>query len=175
MRTFLTGLAVAGLLTSHAAFAAGCGQNAEQAAFDVVGLKSQLMVTAITCKAEDKYNAFINRYKNDLVGQEKVLKSYFARTYGRNAQSRQDDYTTQLAQAQAQAALKRGTLFCSEYMDAFDEAMALRGGNELEPFAAGKGIVQPADYTTCSTVAPTASPHATVRKAVAHTTAKKKH
>ena len=148
MRIPLSALVAAGLLTSHLA-AAQCVHPTDSAAFDVTGLKSQLMVTALTCNATERYNAFIVKYRPDLVSQDRSLHGYFSRAYGRSATKRHDDYITQLANSQSQNGVKQGTLFCGRNMAIFDEVMALRGGSELPDFAAAKAGTQPVSLTGC--------------------------
>ena len=150
MRILTSVLAAAGLLASHVAAAQTCARGPDHLAFDVAGLKSQLMVTALTCNEQDKYNAFIMKYRPDLVEQDKNLNSYFSRAHGRRARSQFDDYITQLANSQSQYGLRRGTLFCDENKGIFEEVMALKGGSELPGFAAGKTLSQPVSLTTCA-------------------------
>lgn len=158
MRILLSGLVAAGLLTSHVAAAQTCARAPDHLAFDVAGLKSQLMVTALTCNEQDKYNAFVTKYRPDLVAQDKNLNGYFTRAHGRRAKTQFDDYITQLANSQSQNGLRRGTLFCEENIGIFDEVMALKSGAELSDFAAGKTLSQPVTLTTCTTPEPAARP-----------------
>ncbi len=152
---FLTSVVVAGcLLTSNLA-AAQCAKVAEKNAFDVTGLKSQLMVTAISCHAQDKYNAFVMRFRDDLVAQERTLNAYFTRTFGRRATQEHDDYITSLANTVSQNGLKRGTLFCDENVGIFDEVLLLKTGRELPTYAASKSLVQPITLVTCADPTPT--------------------
>ena len=67
-------------------------------AFDIAGLKSKLMVTALTCNQQDRYNEFVLRFRGDLMAQERALQAYFARKFGGGrAQHEHDDYITSLA------------------------------------------------------------------------------
>ena len=147
---FLTSILVAaGLLTGHVAAAQTCASGSDHLAFDVAGLKSQLMVTALTCNEQDKYHAISVKERPDVVEHDKNLNSYFSRAHGRRARTQFDDYITQLANSQSQYGLRRGTLFCDENKGIFDEVMALKGGSELPDFAAGKTLSQPVSLTTC--------------------------
>ncbi len=148
MRILFSGLIAAGLVTSQIA-AAECTRPSDHTAFDVTGLKTQLMVTALTCSADERYNAFVVKYRPDLLAQEKLLNTYFSRTYGRSANKQHDDYVTQLANSQSQTGLKQGSRFCDRNMGIFDEVMALRSGSELPDFAAGKSLSQPVSLTSC--------------------------
>ncbi len=126
MRPLLSLLAAASLLTATVANANQCARPAEKVAFDVEGLKSQLMVTAITCQQQSRYNAFIARYRADLVSDERAIDTYFHRAFGRSAQRQRDEYITLLANAQSDQGIKLGTLFCQKSVSMFDEVMALR-------------------------------------------------
>ena len=150
MRILLSGLVAAGLLTSHIAAAQSCARPADKAAFDVAGLKSQLMVTAITCEATERYNTFIARYRPDLLAQEKVINAYFSRNFGKKAQAQHDDYITSLANSQSENGLKAGNAFCDRNMSMFDDVMKLRGGADLSDFATGKAPVQPIELVACA-------------------------
>ena len=164
MRILMSAVVAASLLGSQvAAAASSCAGQAERTAFDVAGLKSQLMVTALTCNEGSRYNAFVSRFRPDLAGNEKVLDSYFSRTFGRSGQKQHDDYITQLANEQSQTGLKQGTAFCSESVELFDEIAALRNGSELPDFASGKSLVQPISMTNCG-VEPRGAGPATSRR-----------
>ena len=155
MRVFFSGLLAAGLLGSQVAAAQTCARPADLSAFDLAGLKTQLMVTALTCKADDRYNEFVTRYRPALLENEKALGSYFNRAHGRRSQQQRDDYITQLANSHMQTGLKQGNRFCDRNMGAFDEVMALRNSSELTDFAAGKSHSQPVSLANCGAAEPT--------------------
>lgn len=148
MRKTFSAVLAAGLLTSQMA-AAQCARSADTTAFDVVGLKTNLMVTALTCNADERYNAFVTKYRPELMSHDKMLGSYFSRVHGRQARTRQDDYVTQLANSQSQAGIRQGSLFCSRNLPTFDEVMALRSGGELPDYAAAKSVAQPINVSSC--------------------------
>lgn len=149
MRSFLSFMTAASLLAAPVAQAGQCARPAERAAFDVEGLKSQLMVTAITCQQQTRYNAFIARYKRDLVADERAIDAYFHRSYGRSAQRQRDEYITLLANAQSDEGIKLGTLFCQKSIGMFDEVMALKDSRELPGYASGKALPQPIALIDC--------------------------
>lgn len=134
-----------------------CVRPPEKAAFEMSTLKSHLTVTAIQCHAEERYNEFVLKYRPDLAGGEKVLSSYFARAYGRRAQSQQDDYITQLANAQSQFAVRSGTLYCPQNIGMFDQVMTVKTGAELPAFAQSKPIQQAIAVQDCATAPPPAA------------------
>lgn len=143
-------VASAGLLPSVALAAGQCGISAAREAFDVQGLKSELMVTALSCNAQDRYNSFVGKFRPDLLAEEHTLNTYFDRTYGRSAQKEHDDYITQLANVQSERGLQAGTAFCQQRVSMFDEVAVLDNASDLSAYAEAKDIVQPASYETCS-------------------------
>jgi hypothetical protein len=149
----LAGLTAGQMLIAPLAQAA-CATPAEKPAFDVAGLKSELMVVALTCNERDKYNNFVVRYQPALMSQDRALNSYFRRAFGRAAQKQHDDYITQLANTQSETGIQQGTLFCMHNAKLFDEVLALPQGADLAGYAAAKAFVQPAEFTTCTQAAP---------------------
>ncbi len=138
-----------------------CARPAEIAGFSVAALKSHLMVAAISCRADEKYNAFVTRYRPALLQQEKATESYFNRGDKRHGQQLRDDYVTQLANAQSSRAMVLGSQFCERSLGRFDEVMALSRPDDLAAFAATKtqSIPQAMKFTECSG-APAAPPAA---------------
>ncbi len=170
MRTLFSGLLAVGLLTSQMAVAQNCARPADKTAFDVAGLKSQLMVTAITCEATERYNTFIARFRPSLLAQEKIVNAYFSRNFGRRATAEHDDYITSLANSQSQNGLKMGTAFCTQNIGMFDEVMALRDGAALPDYATSKSPNQPITLIACTT--PDRPVRAVIRQASATTTSR---
>ena len=152
MRSFFSGLLAAGLLASPIANSAmaQCLRPAEVNALDVAWLKSQMMVLALTCQQNSKYNAFIERYRPILASEDKELNGYFTRVHGRQGSKLRDDYVTQLANSQSQVGLRQGSLFCNNNMPMLDEVMSLRNASELAQYAAAKGVVQPINVDDCA-------------------------
>jgi len=138
------------LLTAGIATAEPCAKPADVTAFDVAGLKSKLMVTALTCNQQDRYNDFVQRFRTDLLAHEKALRAYFARVFGGRAQREHDDYITSLANTQSQNGIRQGTLFCQQNVAIFTEVMAIAKGSELAGYAASKQIQQPISITSCA-------------------------
>ncbi len=148
---FVNAILLAGIMMAgpQALAASSCGMSPARQAFDVEGLKSELMVTALSCAAQDRYNAFVEKFRPDLTEQERALTSYFTASYGRSAQKEHDDYITQLANVQSERGLQAGTSFCDQRMSMFDEVASLDNGRDLGNYAEAKDIVQPAVYETC--------------------------
>ncbi len=157
LRVAVAVLAGYALLNAPAASAAGCGQSVAHEAFDLQGLKSELMVTALSCRAQDNYNSFVAKFRGQLLQGEKALDSYFRTTYGSAARRQYDDYITQLANIQSERGLQSGTIFCDQRMAMFDEVKELKDMHDLANYAEAKDILQPASFESCS--APKAVDH----------------
>ena len=158
MRRFLYGLMAAGTLlgsASGAMAAAQCGDAADQQAFELVGLKTALMVVATTCDTTDKYNSFIRRYQSSMQETDRSLSSYFKHHYGARGQAEYDRYATDLANVQSRGGLGQGTDFCQRNGAMFDEVLALRASGDLPQYAAAKDLI-PETLGVCpGVVAPT--------------------
>ena len=126
-----------------------CAKPIDVTAFDVAGLKSKLMVTAITCNQQDLYNQFVHRFQTDLMFHEHNLHAYFVRVYGGRAQREHDDYITSLANTLSENGIQQGTLFCQQNTSIFTEVLALSKGSDLPSYAAGKAFPQPISITNC--------------------------
>lgn len=138
----LAGAVSLGLLISTAAGAeTACSSPADQAAFDVGALKSELTVLAIACHDQDDYNRFVERYRGELVNGDSVVNGWFKRNYGRTAQSRYDSYITSLANEQANAGQHQGSDFCPRLKVVFSEVMALPDPKLIAQYAAAKDVI----------------------------------
>lgn len=149
MHFTFSALIATGLLCAGAAAAQPCAKPADVTAFDVAGLKSKLMVTALTCNQQDRYNDFVQRFRSDLMAHERALHAYFARTFGGRAQREHDDYITSLANTQSENGIRQGTLFCQQNIGLFTEVMALAKGADLPGYAASKQLPQPVEVVAC--------------------------
>ena len=126
-----------------------CAKPPELAAIDVEGLKSRLMVTALSCDASSKYNAFIRRYQPTLAADAKTLAAYFRRNYGNSAQSEHDSYITALANAQSEIGTQEGVTFCQQNVGRFTDVLSLNTPAQLTTYAQAKPIDQPYKFALC--------------------------
>jgi hypothetical protein len=136
-----------------------CASPQDQAMFEVAALKTELMVVGITCKQEESYNAFVLRYRPQLIDNDRAVTAYFNRLRGRGGQRAADIFITNLAQARGIAGQRLGTDFCPRNGGLFAEVMSLPGGSDLQAYAAGKDVI-PADLPGCEPAPPPARPAA---------------
>ncbi len=134
-------LALAAALFAASAGSAGarCTSAAEQAAFDVGALKSELTVMGIACGLDEDYNAFVVRDRAELVREDAVVNAWFKRTFGRTAQTRYDSYITLLANEQSTRNQHEGSELCPRLRSMFAEA-ALVPVAQLPQYAAAKDL-----------------------------------
>jgi hypothetical protein len=159
-----------GLFASAAAQAQTvCTSPAEEEAFQIGALKSELTVLAIGCKTEEAYNSFVMRYRAELVAKDNVVNAWFRHAYGRDAQKNYDAYITLLANEHSEQAQREGGDFCPRLLVMFKEVMALPSSTVLAEYAEAKDVV-PAAVGACA--GPSAAPVQTAR--VQRVVAKKK-
>ncbi len=139
------------LATSYgsAAMAGGCMRPLEQKAFEVIGLKSSLMVAALSCSQRDQYDSFMTAFQPHILAEQHVMDSYFRRTGGHYGQSREDDYVTLLANSQSEAGINQGAVTCKADMQIFQQVLALKTNTDLDQFAATSPIAQPVSMIAC--------------------------
>ena len=145
-----------------------CASLADQSAFEVQALRSELMVLATGCHNDDQYNAFIRRFQSDLQANERLITAYFQHRYGRAGQTEHDRFVTELANAMSRQGSDLGGDFCPRNWLIFNEVLALDTPAELADFAAGKNLV-PATIEICT---PVATSSASARKAQGKVTKK---
>jgi hypothetical protein len=127
-----------------------CADPADKPAFEVTSLKSELMVLALQCNAQDRYNAFVQKYKPTLVREDGDLTKYFSRAYGRNGQHQHDDFITLLANVQADDGVHEGSYFCRGSMPLYDNVLALPPNADLASFSQTQMIPHAVALTTCT-------------------------
>lgn len=120
-----------------------CNADADQIVFEVEALKTELMVVATTCKFEDRYNAFVQKYQPALATNGRAFGQYFIRAHGgvRPGQRQNDIYITELANVRSNVARQLGSDYCSRNGGLFEEVMALPSATDLPAYAAGKDLL----------------------------------
>lgn len=154
MRRLLIGLTAVGSLLGNSAMAAQeCPNDSDQSAFELVALKTALMVVATTCDNREQYNSFVRRYQPKLQETDRSLSSYFKVHYGNRGQTEYDRYATDLANSQSRFGLAQGVDFCARNATLFTEVMALGNTADLSNYAAGKDLI-PASIGACPGLTP---------------------
>jgi hypothetical protein len=151
---------------------ARCASPSDETIFELQGLKSALVVLALSCRLDERYNGFVHRYISTLGQDEKDFSAYFRRTFGNAGQREQDNYITLLANADAAELGRQGTDYCGRNTVMFDEVMALRTDADLVPYAAGKDLM-PDTAPACP--APVHAVATSSRSSTTRSSAAKKH
>jgi hypothetical protein len=142
-----------------------CASPADQSAFEVQALRSELMVLATGCRDDVRYNAIIRRFQADLQGNEAAVNAYFKKHYGRAGQVEHDRFVTDLANALSRQGSQLGGDFCPRNAALFSEVMALRNASELPDYAAAKDLIPPT-LTVCTGPATQPAPKAKTKKVI---------
>ena len=125
-----------------------CIQPVEKTAFDVRALQSQLMVAALACGEQDKYNAFVTRHQGELGSAYRAMAASYRRAGGQKAL---DSYITTLANAQSQDGIRQGSHFCQNALPMFDAAMAAAAnGTALQQVALLNNLSNPHGFDDCA-------------------------
>ncbi len=105
-----------------------------QQAFNVIGLKSALMVGALSCGQQDRYDEFMRMYQPHILEDQHELDAYFRRIDGRVGQTREDAFVTLLANNQSVSGITKGDTFCLDNKAEFDAVLGLKSPSELDAF-----------------------------------------
>ncbi len=105
-----------------------------QQAFNIVGLKSALMVAALSCGQQDRYDAFMTAHQPHVLAAQHVVDQYFRRTSWRAGQANEDNFVTLLANNQSVSGLGQGATFCLNNTAEFNQVLALKTDDALDSF-----------------------------------------
>jgi hypothetical protein len=159
----ITALAIASIATlvEPAMAAQTCTSPADQAAYEVLSLRTQMILLATKCGRDQDYNKnFIIRFQPALQANEREVLAYFRRVYGGSGQGRKDTFSTELVNVMSHEANNQGVEFCPRAGLIINEMGALRSADELASYAAVKDLA-PAGTSMCP---PGAAPRATTSR-----------
>lgn len=157
MRRIRRKVAALGVTLLAAAFAfeaeaAVCTFPKDEAALGTRLLQTELMVAALSCRAESQYNAFVGKFQSDLVPQGLALRAFFARIYGTGAEHELTSFVTALANERSAESLSRWPGYCREAQGLFAEALALEPGH-LAEFALAQPFGREHGFAACPVTA----------------------
>jgi len=109
-------------------------QQEVQQAFNVIALKSALMVAALTCNQQDQYDQFMTAFQPHVLDEQHVMDKYFRRIGGYYGQAREDDFVTLLANNQSVGGISQGGMFCLNNVAEYKAVLALRTDSDLDNF-----------------------------------------
>ena len=156
----LTALAIAaGAMSIQPVRAAqSCASPADQAAYEVLSLRTQMILLATKCGRDQDYNKnFVIRFQPTLQANEREVLAYFRKIYGGAGQGRKDTFSTELVNVMSQHANTQGAEFCPRAGLIINEMNSLRSAAELASYAAVKDFAPPGT-SMCPPTATRAAP-----------------
>jgi len=105
-----------------------------QQAFNIIALKSALMVGALSCDQQPQYDAFMTAFQPYILADQHLMDSYFRRAAGYSWQSHEDSFVTLLANNQSVSGIAQGSLFCLNNSAEFNAVLALKTPADLDNF-----------------------------------------
>ena len=126
LKTFCS-IAVLSLMLPLKAMAGNCALVEEKAALDVRALQTQLMVAALSCGEQARYNEFMKKFGKQLSMQGDDLKHYFSRVYSTDSERQKNSFITKLANTSSQLSLKEDEdEFCETASAMFDDVIGAK-------------------------------------------------
>lgn len=111
------------------AAAPACATVADEAALNTRVLQTELMVAALSCGEQQRYNAFVTTFKNDLIRGGQGLKTMFKRVYGASGDYQMNAFVTRLANNAAQRTASGPDAYCATSASLFNEVLATSPGH----------------------------------------------
>lgn len=122
-----------------------------QQAFNVVGLKSALMVAALSCNEQPQYDAFMHSFQPRVYAAQQTMDAYFHKASGPySGQKMEDTFITNLANNQSVAGIAQGQQFCLNSLAEFNAVLALKTNQQLDSFVTN----QPPSSVVVASAAP---------------------
>lgn len=141
---------VSAAMIAGSAVAEVCVNPREEAALAARMLQTELMVAALTCGEQSRYNAIVGKHNRVLTDHGRDLKALFSRVYGKASTSQLTSFVTRLANEASMRSLVRASEYCEaaaallgEVLDS--ESHELATLIERQPFREEHG------FATCPT------------------------
>lgn len=114
---------------STATAAPACATAADEAALNTRVLQTELMVAALSCGEQKRYNSFVTTFKGDLIKGSEDLKTMFKRVYGASGNYQMNAFVTRLANNAAQRTANQPDRYCESSARLLDEVLATAPGS----------------------------------------------
>mgnify|MGYP005657764477 CR=1 FL=1 len=150
-KSLIAGVAILSLYAGQAA-ADICADPQDQVAVKARTLQTELMVAALRCDSNHRYNAFVRKFESDLVVQGRQLRTYFTRSYGSDSERRLNRFVTFLANAASLRSVGAGANYCKSANALFADVMG-RDEGELAIYAATHRVDVASEAPICNRVA----------------------
>ena len=120
---FVAALAVA--MAAPSAWAApACATAEDEATLNARVLQTELMVAALACGEQQRYNDFVKTFKTELSQRGRMLRAYFKRVHGASGESRMNAFVTKLANDASQRTAHGQDAYCAGAAKLFNEVLA---------------------------------------------------
>lgn len=129
---------VAGVLCAGLALpvqAAPCASKSDWEALRTRIALSALMVDAINCNEQGRYNTVATHFKVPLARDGRQMQAYFRRVHGRQATEQMNSFVTEVANKSSIRTAERTQSYCQDVQAKFDD-MASRKTTEWHTIAA---------------------------------------
>jgi hypothetical protein len=126
---------IGALLGAQSEAQAACASAAEVSGLQARVLQTELMVAALSCGEAARYNAFVNRFRSELVVESKHMQRYFSRVHGGRAGKELNAFVTELANNSSQRSLTEAASFCPRAAALLDDVLKIEP-RQLRSFAA---------------------------------------
>jgi hypothetical protein len=114
LKSIVTGLPLTLCLAAAPALAGSepCVSEKDERAFNTRVLQTELMVAALSCNEQQRYNAFVTKLPRSPRGTRASLRAWFNRTYGSASASELNAFVTRLANDASKRSLEAGS-YCA--------------------------------------------------------------
>ena len=123
--------------------AAACLQPGEAQGFNIIGLKSVLMVDALSCDMGKNYDGFMVKFQPQILAAQHQMDAYFERAGGLAGQGLEDQFTTQLANSESDTAAAQGAAYCGQAAKQFTAVSGLGSTMDLLSYAVRLNLAAP--------------------------------
>lgn len=125
VKPLLAVFALAVWLATAPANAAPCISPADETALGARYLQTELMVAALSCSEQSRYNAFVSTFRAQIGAQSAALRKLFKRVYDGNGSRQLNAYVTRLANNAAMRSAGGGKRrYCAVAGNLFAQALA---------------------------------------------------
>jgi hypothetical protein len=107
-----------------AAAASPCVSAADETALNARVLQTELMVAALSCHEQTRYNTFVRTFRSQIAEQSASLRRLFDRAYGRSGTRELNAYVTRLANDASIRSANDGQRYCTSSAALLSEALA---------------------------------------------------
>lgn len=114
-------------LAASPAVAAGavpCVSEDDEMALNTRVLQTELMVAALSCDEQQRYNAFVTNYRSLLATQSASLRAWFRRAYGTAGERELNSFVTRLANDESKRSADTGERYCASAAALMAETLA---------------------------------------------------